>query len=95
MENKRNKIICRCSDITEQEVLDAIEAGFVEIELLRRFLHLGMGPCQGRVCINLVQRILREKTGRGIDEIGFPVVRPPVAVMPAKTFAFRDGRSPE
>lgn len=82
-------IICRCHDITEQDVRDAIHAGFDQLELLRRYLHLGMGPCQGRVCISMVQRILQQETGRPIEEIGVPTVRPPVSNLPAKLLAFR------
>ncbi|WP_303150008.1 (2Fe-2S)-binding protein [uncultured Cloacibacillus sp.] len=82
-------IICRCHDITEKDVRDAIHAGFDDLELLRRYLHLGMGTCQGRVCINMVQRILRQETGMPIREIGFPTVRPPISNIPAKVLAFK------
>lgn len=90
MDNSTEKIICRCQDVTEKDVLDAIALGFVELESLRRYLHLGMGPCQGRVCIAMVQRILQAQTGKSIEEIGFPTVRPPVSVLPVKIFAFRE-----
>lgn len=82
-------IICRCHDITEKDVRDAIHDGFDDIELLRRYLHLGMGTCQGRVCINMVQRILKQETGKSMDDIGFPTVRPPISNMPAKVLAFK------
>lgn len=82
-------IICRCHDVTEKDVRDAIHDGFDDIELLRRYLHLGMGTCQGRVCINMVQRILKQETGKSMDDIGFPTVRPPISNMPAKVLAFK------
>lgn len=87
--DSKEVMICRCHDITEQNVIDAIHAGFDELELLRRYLHLGMGPCQGRVCITMVQRILQQQTGKPVDEIGFPTVRPPISNMPAKLLAFK------
>lgn len=88
--DSKEVMICRCHDITEQNVIDAIHAGFDELELLRRYLHLGMGPCQGRVCIAMVQRILQQQTGKTVDEIGFPTVRPPISNMPAKLLAFKE-----
>lgn len=92
MDDGKNSMICRCSDITEQEVIEAIEAGFTDLELLRRYLHLGMGSCQGRVCIGLVQRILAQKTGKSIAEVGFPTTRPPVSSLPFKVVACEEGR---
>ena len=39
---------------TEEEVLKAIEEGYTDLEELRKKLRIGMGPCQGRVCIQIV-----------------------------------------
>jgi len=76
--NENKKIICRCNDVTEEEVIKAIDKGYKDIESLKRYLHIGMGPCQGRVCISLVQSILAKKTNKRIEEIGLPVTRPPI-----------------
>ena len=43
----KKTIICRCEDVTEEDVLQAIDEGFEDIEELRKRLRLGMGPCQG------------------------------------------------
>lgn len=91
MADKNDVIICRCHDITEQQVIDAIDEGFDNLEILRRYLHLGMGPCQGRVCIALVQRILAQKTGKPIEEIGYPTPRAPISVLPIKVLAYKEG----
>ena len=61
MANSDAVIICRCNDVTEKEVLEAIDAGCTDIETIKRYLHIGMGVCQGRVCTNLVQRALAKK----------------------------------
>jgi NAD(P)H-nitrite reductase large subunit len=55
---KKISIVCRCEDITEEDVIKAIEEGYTDIEELRKKLRIGMGPCQGRVCIQLVAKIL-------------------------------------
>lgn len=91
MADSKNVIICRCHDVTEQDVIDAIDEGFDNLELLRRYLHLGMGPCQGRVCIAMVQRILAAKTGKSMEEIGYPTARAPISVMPVKVLAYKEG----
>ena len=37
-----------------------------------------MGPCQGRVCIQIVRKILERKTGKKINMIPLPTSRPPI-----------------
>ncbi|HID24860.1 MAG TPA: (2Fe-2S)-binding protein [Thermoplasmata archaeon] len=74
----KKTVICRCEDVSEDEILEAIEEGFVDIEELRKRLRLGMGPCQGRTCIPLVVKILAQKTGKKVEEIPLPTSRPPI-----------------
>jgi NAD(P)H-nitrite reductase large subunit len=72
------KIVCRCEDITEEDVLNAIDEGYTDLEELRKKLRLGMGPCQGRICIQLVMKILKEKTGKKVTKSYLPTSRPPI-----------------
>jgi len=74
---KRKAIVCRCEDLTEEDVVEAIEEGYTDIEELRKKLRLGMGPCQGRVCIQIVRKILQKYTGKEISKIPLPTSRPP------------------
>ncbi len=85
--NAKSKIICRCNDVTEEDLIRAIDAGYKDIESLKRYLHLGMGPCQGRVCISLAQPILAKKTKKSFQEIGLPVTRPPIIPIPLKVLS--------
>lgn len=73
-------IVCRCEDITEEEIVEAIHAGYTDFEELRKHLRIGMGPCQGRVCIPLVKKILQRETGRKVEDN--PTMRPPVVPIP-------------
>jgi len=75
---RKHAIVCRCEDITEQDVIDAIHQGYTDLEELRRILRIGMGPCQGRVCISLVKKILEKETGQRVSEESFPTSRPPL-----------------
>jgi len=83
----KQSIVCRCEDISEEEVIRAIEEGYTDIEELRKKLRIGMGPCQGRVCIQLVTRILERKTGKKIAQIQLPTVRPPLVPVSLGTVA--------
>lgn len=83
-QDRRDTIICRCQDISLGEILDAIESGITEPEELKRFLHVGMGPCQGRTCGRLVTRILAQETGQSVHEIKQTKQRPPLVAVPMK-----------
>ena len=83
-DDKKNIIICRCEDLTLDDVEKAIDNGIIDIEELKRFLHVGMGPCQGRTCSRLVVRILADKTGKTVTEIKHPTNRPPLVSVPIR-----------
>jgi len=83
---KHPTIICRCNDVTIEDVERAIEEGYQDIESLRKRLRIGMGPCQGRTCIPLLVRILARKLGKKPNEIPLPTVRPPIVPIPLKLF---------
>jgi NAD(P)H-nitrite reductase large subunit len=83
----KRSIVCRCEDISEEDVIHTIEEGYTDIEELRKKLRIGMGPCQGRVCIQLVIRILERKTGKKIAQIQLPTVRPPLVPVSRGTLA--------
>ncbi|MCD6417404.1 (2Fe-2S)-binding protein [bacterium] len=70
-------IVCRCEDLTLAEIRAAIEAGYTDFEELKRFLRVGMGPCQGRTCIPIVRRELARYLRKSVGEIAAPTKRPP------------------
>jgi NAD(P)H-nitrite reductase large subunit len=84
---KKQSIVCRCEDITEEDVINAIDEGYNDLEELRKKLRIGMGPCQGRVCIQLVTKILEKKTGRKVSKIPLPTSRPPEIPVSLGTLA--------
>jgi NAD(P)H-nitrite reductase large subunit len=88
MKKKKEKaIVCRCEDLTLEDVEKAIDEGYTDLEELRKKLRIGMGPCQGRVCIQLVERILKNKTGRRVEMDSLPTSRPPVVPVSLGTLA--------
>ena len=77
MEDK-DIIICRCQEVSRQEILDAIADGALTVDGVKRRTRAGMGLCQGKTCERLVARIIAEQTGRPIAEILPPKSRIPV-----------------
>ncbi len=85
--DKKNSIICRCEDISLEEIERVIDEGYTNLEEIKRSLRCGMGPCQGRTCLILIARIVSSKTGRPISQMKFPTVRPPIRPVPLAIFA--------
>uniref|UniRef100_A0A7C4H9N3 (2Fe-2S)-binding protein n=1 Tax=Staphylothermus marinus TaxID=2280 RepID=A0A7C4H9N3_STAMA len=79
-------IICKCENVTLKELIEAIDNGLTDLETLKRFLRIGMGPCQGLYCIPLIARELMIRTGKSFDEIFLPVNRPPINPVQFKYF---------
>ena len=76
MEDK-DIIICRCQEVSRQEILDAIADGALTVDGVKRRTRAGMGLCQGKTCERLVARIIAEQTGRPMAEILPPKSRIP------------------
>ncbi|HUV56332.1 MAG TPA: (2Fe-2S)-binding protein [Dehalococcoidales bacterium] len=78
MGKKVNKIICRCEEISEQEIRDAIrEFNLETCDEVKRLTRGGMGLCQGRTCEPLIERIIAEETNIKVSEILPFSKRPP------------------
>jgi len=82
---KKPIIICRCNDVTIEDIINAVETGIDDFEVLRKYLKIGFGPCQGRSCLLLAARIFAKLTGRRIEEVISEYrVRPPIVPIPAR-----------
>jgi bacterioferritin-associated ferredoxin len=82
----RKTLICRCEDVTLAEVREAIDHGLRDIESLKRYLAIGTGPCQGKMCLAKVAAVLAE-AGVPTEEIHPMVSRTPLAWTPLGAFA--------
>ena len=81
------EIICRCEDVTRNDIVKAIEEGHTTLTQIKSYLRCGMGICQGKRCLKLVARIISDKTGVSIAEQEFPRVRPPTTPFPLAALA--------
>ena len=70
--------ICRCEEVTEQEIKEAILAGARSVIEVKRWTRAGMGICQGRSCRRLVERILAVQLHLKPEEIEVSSFRQPV-----------------
>ncbi|MEF8874656.1 MAG: (2Fe-2S)-binding protein [Candidatus Thermoplasmatota archaeon] len=84
-------IVCRCEDLTEEDIVEAINEGYDELEKLKRHLRLGMGPCQGKTCMLLARRILARETGKNVKDMKDPTARPPSQPVPFRLLASPEG----
>ena len=71
-------MICRCEDVSREEILACIADGYKTIDEVKRVTRAGMGPCQGRTCRNLIASELSRAYGISIEEVLTPTFRPPV-----------------
>lgn len=73
-----NIIVCRCSDVTLSDIRELIRKGFTSFDEIKRISRVGMGPCQGRTCGQIVLREISVATGKPISELHPGTYRPPV-----------------
>lgn len=76
--SEKVNIICRCEEIQIEEIREWIARGYDSFDELKRELRVGMGPCQGRGCRDIILREISMATGRPIAEINAGTIRPPV-----------------
>ena len=77
-DNKGDLIICRCEEVTKEEVLRVIADGARSINAVKKRTRAGMGFCQGKVCGNLVRQILAQEIGQKIQDLPPGTYRPPI-----------------
>jgi NAD(P)H-nitrite reductase large subunit len=75
-------VVCRCEDVTRAELEAAIDAGATEVNQLKHFTRCGMGPCQGRMCGDVVAELLACRTGATRESVGQWTARPPLRPVP-------------
>lgn len=56
-------LLCRCEDVTLEELEHAIELGHRDIESLKRYTGFGTGWCQGKACLVPCARVLAQHGG--------------------------------
>jgi len=70
-------IICRCEDVTLEDLRHLLERGYTSPDELKRVSRCGMGPCQGKTCRDLVVTEIARHLGKDLTDIPLPTFRPP------------------
>ncbi len=91
--DKSKVIICRCEDITLQDIHNIFDLGYTDIEEIKRLLRVGMGPCQGNTCGGLIQRELAKYLNLKMEDVKASTIRPLVTGVKLKSI--RDGANNE
>jgi len=64
-------------DLQVKDIQNAVAEGYNELELVKRFSTVGMGPSQGRHSALATARLVAKATGRSVAETGVTTARPP------------------
>lgn len=83
-------LLCRCSEVTEQEVRQAVREGAKTVAAVKTRTRAGMGLCQGRTCRRLIARLIAEETGQQPSDLLPPTSRPPVRTISLAALAGGD-----
>nr|WP_242035230.1 (2Fe-2S)-binding protein [Mesobacillus harenae] len=81
----KTTIICRCEEISYEEIEEVIDQGARTFDDVKRLTRCGMGPCQAKICTNLVANIIHEQTGRPLHKIPLPRMRMPLSPIKLET----------
>jgi NAD(P)H-nitrite reductase large subunit len=76
--DKKNEIICRCEEISREEIEAAIADGRTTVSGVKRQTRAGMGACQGRTCSKMIMRILQQKGVRNMKDMDIDTPRTPI-----------------
>jgi bacterioferritin-associated ferredoxin len=79
--------VCRCEEITEEEIRRAIAEGALSVNDVKRRTQAGMGLCQGIYCVRPIADLLADVTGAARETIVPMTARPPVRLVPLSLLA--------
>ncbi len=88
--NKKDIIICRCEDVTLQQIHDFLDQGYETFEDMKRLLRVGMGPCQANTCGHLIQREIANYLNKKVEDVKIHKVRPMTLGVPLESIAKGD-----
>ncbi|MEM2122448.1 MAG: (2Fe-2S)-binding protein [Candidatus Bathyarchaeia archaeon] len=86
----KKRIICRCEEVSEEEILKAIKEGANDLDAVKRKTRAGMGLCQGRTCSRLIENIIHYNLGIPFEDIAPITVRAPIRPIPVKLLSGMD-----
>lgn len=79
--NEDTMYVCRCEEITKEEVIEAVRNGATSVNKVKRLLRTGMGLCQGRNCAKTIERIIAQELGVSPAQVPQATKRDPVRAI--------------
>lgn len=81
---------CACEDVSENELVEAMDGDYADIESAKRFTSLSMGICQGKYCLYRARCIAASVEDKTLEGVPMTTQRPPIvpttlAVLAAKS----------
>jgi len=85
-------IVCRCENITAQEIRRYISKGCTEIRQIKAQSRCGMGHCQGRYCGATLTEIVSAETNSNPQDVGYYNIRAPIKPVTLKELASHNSK---
>ena len=76
--DENQTVICRCEEITLKEIKETVERFQCSAREVKLRTRAGMGPCGGRTCRCMIDRIVEQLGDRPISNEVSLSYRPPV-----------------
>ncbi|HYM11223.1 MAG TPA: FAD-dependent oxidoreductase, partial [Bryobacterales bacterium] len=76
--DSHSQFVCFCEDVRQDDITQAVQEGFYELETLKRYSTVSMGPCQGRMCLMSAAALCAQRNNTTLRETGSTTARPPV-----------------
>ena len=87
MAEQSENYVCRCEEVTREEIEKAIRDGATTMNEVKRWTRAGMGLCQGKICGKNVMRILSETSGQKPEKVLPAHSRQPVRPVPIEVIS--------
>lgn len=83
-------VVCRCEGVRAAVIRTAIGEGAQSLHELRTRCRVGMGNCQGRMCVPTAARMLSQQMNIDLERIEFPRQRPPIRPLNLQELCLAD-----
>lgn len=80
-------VLCPCEDVLVEDVEEAVELDYTQLEAVKRVTAVATGPCQGRWCLRATIELLADLTDTDPESLGGITHRQPVKGVPLEALA--------
>ena len=83
--------VCFCEDVSAHDIDQAIDEGFADVQILKRYTTVTMGPCQGKMCGKALAGMCAARNGseKGAGDT-YTTFRPPYQPVTLAALAGRE-----